>query len=149
MSCESIFSCAPVRESFSLRRASICASASGLMAPCCAVAPAPGTPFENSHPARLNPPTEKIISVEVNNQRITRRRFNCFCVVKVARLDLAFLSILNIVVGYSFVADAKILSLITERGFIEDLYWGIQIMSLLNVHATMTTIEDVCSAGEI
>jgi len=28
-------------------------------------------------------------------------------------------------VGYSFVADAKILSLITERGFIEDLILGL------------------------
>jgi len=56
---------------------------------------------------------------------------------------------LNIIVGYSFVADAKILSLITERGFIEDLYWGFQGKSLLNVQASMTTIEDVCSAGEI
>jgi len=95
------------------------------MSPCFAVAPAPGTPFENSHPARLNPPTEKIISVEVNNHLIIRRRFNCFCVVKVAGLDLAFLSSLNIMVGYSFVADAKILSLITERGFIEDLILGL------------------------
>jgi len=113
------------------------------------MAPAPGTPFENSHPARLNPPTEKIISVEVNNQRIIRRRFNCFCVVKAACLDLAFPFILNIIVGYSFVADAKILSLITERGFVEDLYWGSQGMSLLNVQAPMTIIEDLCSAGEI
>jgi len=90
----------------------------------CAVAPAPGTPSENSHPARLNPPTEKIISVEVNNQRFIRRRFNCFCVVKVAGLDLAFLFILNLIVGRYFVADAKILSPIMERGFIEDLYRG-------------------------
>jgi len=119
------------------------------MAPCCAVAPTPGTPVENSHHARLNPPTEKLISAEVNNHRIIRLRFNCFCVVKAARLDPAFLSILNIIVGYSFVADAKILSLRTERGFIEDLYWGFQGKSLLNVQASMTTIEDVCSAGEI
>src|SRR5262245_8208539 len=129
MSCESIFCCAPVRESFSLMRASICAIAPGLMSLCRAVAPAPGTPFENSHPARLNPPTEKIISVEVNNQRIIRRRFNCFCVVKVAGLDLAFPFILNSIVGYSFVADAKILSHTMERGFIEDLYWGFQELS--------------------
>jgi hypothetical protein len=94
------------------------------MAPCFAVAPAPGTPFENSHPTRLNPPTEKIISVDVNNHCIIRRRLNCFCAVKAARLDLAFLFILNIIVGYSFVADAKILSLITERGFIERIYTG-------------------------
>jgi hypothetical protein len=119
------------------------------MSSCLAVAPAPETPFENSHPARLKPPTEKIISVEVKNHRIIRRRFNCFCVVKAARLDLAFLFILNIIVGYSFVADAKILSLITERGFIEDLYWGFQGKSLLNVQASMTTIEDICSADEI
>jgi hypothetical protein len=104
---------------------------------CFAVAPAPGTPFENSHPARLDTPTEKIISVEVNNHFIIRPRFNCFCAVKAARLDLAFLFILNIIVGYSFVADAKILSLITERGFIEDLYWGFQGESLLNVQAPM------------
>jgi hypothetical protein len=80
---------------------------------CRAVAPAPGTPFDNSHPARLNPPTEKIISVEVNNHRIFRRRFNCFCAVKVAGLDLTIPFTLNLIVGYSFVADAKILSLIT------------------------------------
>jgi hypothetical protein len=92
------------------------------MSLCCAVAPAPGTPFENSHPARLNPAPEKMISVEVSNHRIIRRRFNCFCVVKVAGLDLAFLFISNLIVGYSFVADAKILSLITERGFIDGLY---------------------------
>jgi hypothetical protein len=99
------------------------------MSLCCAAAPAPGTPFENSHPARLNPPTEKIISVEVNNHRIIRRRFNCFCVVKLAGLDLAFPFILNIVVGYSFVADAKIQSHTMERGLIEDLYWGFQELS--------------------
>src|SRR5215831_13907996 len=122
MSCESIFFCASGRDSFSLMRASICASASGLMAPCRAAAPAPGTPFENSHPARLNPAPVKRISVEVNNHRIIRRRFNCFCVVKVAGLDLAFLFILNLIVGYSVVADAKILSLITERGVIDGLY---------------------------
>jgi hypothetical protein len=119
------------------------------MSTCRDVAPAPGTPFENSHPARLNPPTEKIISVEVNNQRIIRRRYNCFCAVKAACLDLAFLFILNISVGYSFVADAKILSLITERGFIEDLYWGFQEKSLRKVQTPMTIIEDLCSAGEI
>jgi hypothetical protein len=119
------------------------------MSLCFAVAPAPGTPFENSHPARLNPPTEKIISVEVNNHRIIRRRFNCFCVVKAAGLDLALPFILNIIVGYSFVADAKILSHIMERGFIEDLYWGFQEKSLRKVQTPMTIIEDLCSAGEI
>jgi len=56
---------------------------------------------------------------------------------------------LNNIVGYSFVADAKILSLITERGFLEDLYWGFPGVSLLNVQAPMTIIEDLCSAGEI
>jgi len=116
---------------------------------CFAVATAPGTPFENSHPARLNPPTEKIISVEVNNHRIIRRRFSCICVAKVAGLDLAFLFILNIILGYSFVADAKILSLIMERGFIEDFYWGFLEKSLLKVQTPMTIIEDLCSAGEI
>jgi len=64
-------------------------------------------------------------------------------------LDLAFLFILNIIVWYSFVADAKILSLITERGFIEDLYWGFQEKGLLKVQVPMTISEDVCSAGEI
>jgi hypothetical protein len=116
---------------------------------CFPVAPAPGTPSENSHPARLKPPTEKIISVEVSNHRIIRRRFNCCCLVKAAGLDLAFLFILNIIVGYSFVADAKILSLRMERGFIEDLYWGFQEKSLLKVQAHMIISEDVCGAGEI
>jgi hypothetical protein len=88
----------------------------------CAVAPAPGTPAENSHPARLTPATEKIISVEVNNQRFIRRRFNCFCVVKVAGLDLACLFNLNLIVGRSFGVDVKIQSLKTVRGFIDGLY---------------------------
>jgi hypothetical protein len=88
----------------------------------CAVAPAPGTPFENSHTARLNPATEKIISVEVNNHRVIRRRFNCFCVGIVVGLDLAFLFNLNLILGCSFRVDAKIQSLITERGFIDGLY---------------------------
>jgi hypothetical protein len=39
----------------------------------------------------------------------------------VAGLDLAFLFNLNLIVGCSFGVDAKILSVITERGFIEDL----------------------------
>jgi hypothetical protein len=81
----------------------------------CAVAPAPGTPFENSHPARLNPTPEKMISVEVNNNHFSCRRFNRLCVVKVAGLDLAFLFILNVIVRYSFAADVKILSLITDN----------------------------------
>jgi hypothetical protein len=102
-------------------RASICFSASELMSSCCALAPAPGTPFENSHPARLNPAQEKIISVDVNNHCFIRRRFICFCVVKVAGLDLEFLFNLNLIVGCSFGVDAKILSLIRERGFIEVL----------------------------
>ena len=66
-----------------------------------------------------------------------------------AGLDLAFPFILNIIVGYSFVADAKILSQTMERGFIEDLYWGFQEKSLLKVQAPMTIIEDLCRAGEI
>src|SRR5215831_1157025 len=121
MSCESIFCCAPPRVSFSLIRESICASAWGLMLICCPAAPAPGIPFDNSHlpePARLNPATEKIISVEVSNQRLLRRRSNCFCAVELAYQDLTFLFTLNLMVGCSFGADTKILSLITERCFI-------------------------------
>jgi hypothetical protein len=92
---------------------------------CCPAAPAPGIPFDNSHlpgPAKLNPATEKIISVEVNNQRLILRRFNCFCVVELAYLDLTFLFTLNLIVGCSFGVDTKMLSLITERGFIGGLY---------------------------
>jgi hypothetical protein len=47
------------------------------------------------------------------------------------------------------VADAKILSLKMERGFIEDLFWGLQEKSLFKVQAPMTIIEGLCSAGEI
>jgi hypothetical protein len=61
----------------------------------------------------------------------------------VAGLDLAFLFILNLIVGRPFVADAKVQSLIwstalLERGFIEDVYWGFQDKSLPKVQAPMT-----------
>src|SRR5215475_4766194 len=102
MSCESIFSCVPARDPFSLRRASICAIAWGLISSCIPAAPAPEILFDNSHPARLNPATEKIISVEVNKRRIIRRRFKCFCVVEGAGLDTKFLFTLNLIVGRSF-----------------------------------------------
>jgi hypothetical protein len=64
-------------------------------------------------------PTDKTICVVVNNQRFIRWRLNCFCVVKVAGLDLAFLLILNLIVGCSFGVDTKIQSLVTERGIID------------------------------
>src|SRR5215471_1380359 len=102
MSCESIFRCVPARDCFSLRRASICAHAWGLISSCIPAAPAPETLFDNSHPARLNPAAEKIISVEVNKRRIIRRRFKCFCVVEVVGLDTEFLFTLNLIVGRSF-----------------------------------------------
>ena len=76
---------------------------------CCAVAPALGIRFENSHPARLNPVMEKRISVEVNNHRIIRGRFNCFWVVEGVGLDRAFLFILNLIVRCSIGEVAKIL----------------------------------------
>src|SRR5215475_1087555 len=120
MSCESIFCCAPPRVSFSLIRASICASAWGLMLVCCPAAPAPGIPFDNSHlpgPARLNPAMEKIISVEVNNQRLLRRRFNSFCEVELAYHDLTFLFTLNLIVGRSFGVETKTLSPVTGAAY--------------------------------
>jgi hypothetical protein len=79
------------------------------------VAPAPETPFENSHPTILNPTPKKTVSVEANNHHFTCRRFKRLCVVKVAGFDLAFPLILNRIVGYSIAADIKILSLITDK----------------------------------
>src|SRR5215813_10652172 len=102
MSCESIFRCVPARDRFSLRSASICAIAWGFISFCLPAAPAPEILFDNSHPARLNPATEKIITVEVNKRSIIRRRFKCFCVVEGASLDTEFLFTLNLIVGRSF-----------------------------------------------